>query len=111
MTGEYTFRVRFLISTIVNLARTDFSKYGGAETLPPKKSSPQLHRTVIPNGDTPFPATKAQDPSDFLWLMTEEPHRSRRIAIQKAHPEVSRRAHLHRPVLFIFFQGRQTHGL
>ena len=30
-----------------------------------------------------------QDPSDFLWLMTEEPHRSRRKAIMKAHPEVS----------------------
>jgi Sphingolipid Delta4-desaturase (DES) len=29
------------------------------------------------------------DPSDFLWLMTEEPHRSRRMAILKAHPEVS----------------------
>lgn len=29
-----------------------------------------------------------QDPKDFLWLMTEEPHRSRRMAIMKAHPEV-----------------------
>lgn len=25
---------------------------------------------------------------DFLWMMTEEPHRSRRLAILKAHPEV-----------------------
>ncbi|ODN82944.1 hypothetical protein L202_01188 [Cryptococcus amylolentus CBS 6039] len=25
---------------------------------------------------------------DFLWMTTEEPHRSRRIAILKAHPEV-----------------------
>lgn len=32
----------------------------------------------------PMPA----DPADFLWLMTEEPHRSRRMAILKAHPEV-----------------------
>lgn len=30
-----------------------------------------------------------QDPNDFLWLLTEEPHRSRRAAIMKAHPEVS----------------------
>ena len=30
-----------------------------------------------------------QDPKDFLWLMTEEPHRTRRLAIMKAHPEVS----------------------
>ncbi|WVQ85891.1 hypothetical protein IAT38_008059 [Cryptococcus sp. DSM 104549] len=30
--------------------------------------------------EDPFP--------DFLWMTTEEPHRSRRIAILKAHPEV-----------------------
>lgn len=29
-----------------------------------------------------------QDPSDFLWLLTEEPHRTRRTAILKAHPEI-----------------------
>lgn len=28
------------------------------------------------------------DRTDFLWTMTEEPHRSRRLAILKAHPEV-----------------------
>ncbi|EDR13675.1 delta 15-fatty acid desaturase protein, partial [Laccaria bicolor S238N-H82] len=27
---------------------------------------------------------------DFLWLMTEEPHRTRRMAIMKAHPEVTK---------------------
>lgn len=31
--------------------------------------------------DDPYP--------DFLWMTTEEPHRSRRMAILKAHPEVS----------------------
>lgn len=30
--------------------------------------------------DDPYP--------DFLWMTTEEPHRSRRMAILKAHPEV-----------------------
>ena len=35
-------------------------------------------RTVVP----------PQDHSDFLWQMNEEPHRSRRMAIMKAHPEV-----------------------
>lgn len=29
-----------------------------------------------------------QEQADFLWLLTEEPHRSRRQAILKAHPEV-----------------------
>lgn len=33
-------------------------------------------------GDAP-PAS-----SDFMWMYTEEPHRSRRMAILKAHPEV-----------------------
>lgn len=31
-----------------------------------------------------------QDPNDFLWLLTEEPHRTRRQAIIKAHPEVTK---------------------
>ena len=29
-----------------------------------------------------------QDPNDWLWMHDEEPHRSRRRAILKAHPEV-----------------------
>jgi len=31
--------------------------------------------------DDPYP--------DFMWMTTEEPHRSRRMAILKAHPEVN----------------------
>lgn len=27
---------------------------------------------------------------DFFWTYTEEPHRTRRLAIIKAHPEVTR---------------------
>ncbi|MCO5589928.1 hypothetical protein L7F22_043897 [Adiantum nelumboides] len=33
-------------------------------------------------------SSEPQDANDFLWLLTEEPHRSRRMAILKAHPEV-----------------------
>ncbi|KAF4551636.1 Sphingolipid delta(4)-desaturase-like protein [Elsinoe fawcettii] len=36
---------------------------------------------------TPLPG-KDQEESSFLWTYTEEPHRSRRQAIIKAHPEV-----------------------
>ena len=40
------------------------------------------------NPDVRAYTAPAKDPKDFLWLMTEEPHRSRRMAILKAHPEV-----------------------
>ncbi|KAG9311689.1 dihydroceramide delta(4)-desaturase [Chiua virens] len=54
------------------------------------KRSPR--RTVVPsptisdNGKA-HPGSP-QNPADFLWLMTEEPHRSRRMEIMKAHPDV-----------------------
>jgi sphingolipid delta-4 desaturase len=41
-----------------------------------------VHKSPM-KGDAP-PAE-----ADFLWMYTEEPHRSRRMAILKAHPEVS----------------------
>ena len=31
---------------------------------------------------------QANDKHDFFWTYTEEPHRTRRMAIIKAHPEV-----------------------
>nr|CDI53510.1 related to dihydroceramide delta(4)-desaturase [Melanopsichium pennsylvanicum 4] len=34
-------------------------------------------------------STESQ-PNDFLWMHTEEPHRSRRMAILKAHPQIKR---------------------
>ena len=70
------------------LKTTDFSLFGGAESFLEGKQS---HRRTFPrNGDVDndvYPGPP-QHPTDFLWLMTEEPHRSRRMAIMKAHPEV-----------------------
>lgn len=67
---------------------TDFSLFGGAESFSDRKRSPR--RTFLPHGDTDsesYPGPP-QVPTDFLWLMTEEPHRTRRMAILKTHPEV-----------------------
>lgn len=36
----------------------------------------------------PVIANKDKQHNDFFWAYTEEPHRSRRMAIIKAHPEV-----------------------
>jgi hypothetical protein len=90
----------------------DFSLFGGAEILPPSLSLPSGSRSSSSSSssdDDPtlsdseeavkeLPGMKwapkvvqpVQDRNDWLWLMTEEPHRSRRKAILKAHPEVSR---------------------
>ncbi|KAL2757965.1 hypothetical protein ACRALDRAFT_1055044 [Sodiomyces alcalophilus JCM 7366] len=45
--------------------------------------------------DIPLPPDSERDPlevkhRDFFWTYTEEPHRSRRLAIIKAHPEVTK---------------------
>lgn len=69
----------------------DFSYYGGAESLSEGRSP---RRTVVASptaqDDGKSHIAPPQDPSDFLWIMTEEPHRSRRMAILKAHPEVTK---------------------
>ena len=49
-----------------------------------------------------------QDPTDFLWLMTEEPHRSRRMAIMKAHPEVRGFVHLGGQLIDIVIRSRSS---
>ncbi|TFK49349.1 dihydroceramide delta(4)-desaturase [Heliocybe sulcata] len=73
----------------------DFSLFGGAESLSEGKErrrSPR--RTVVVSAteqdDGLSHPGPPQDPTDFLWLMTEEPHRTRRMAIMKAHPEVKK---------------------
>lgn len=73
-------------------AEADFSLYGGADSLSEGRTRAPRRTVVVQpttedNGQS-FPGPP-QNPSDFLWLMTEEPHRSRRRAILAAHPEVT----------------------
>jgi sphingolipid 4-desaturase/C4-monooxygenase len=82
----------------------DFSLFGGAEFA---SASEQSHvRTVITDPKLQqqhiSQDRRPNDPSDFLWLMTEEPHRSRRKAILQAHPEVAIRHPLLSSLLFTF---------
>lgn len=74
------------------LTLPDFSYFGGAESLPEDKRSPRRTVVVSPSGkdDRQLHPGPPLDPVDFLWLMTEEPHRSRRMAIMKAHPQVTK---------------------
>lgn len=66
----------------------DFSLFGGADSLTEGRRPPR--RTFPSHKQHPLPLLPPQDPTDFLWLHTEEPHRSRRLEIMKAHPEVTK---------------------
>ncbi|KAF8191133.1 dihydroceramide delta(4)-desaturase [Pholiota molesta] len=78
----------------------NFSLFGGADSLAEGRKSTDLdtqrspRRVFAPNEgkepDVYAHTVPPQDPSEFLWLLTEEPHRSRRMAIMKAHPEVTK---------------------
>ncbi|KZT02914.1 dihydroceramide delta-4-desaturase [Laetiporus sulphureus 93-53] len=72
-------------------ALLDISYFGGAKSLSEGRSP---HRTVVASptaqDDGKHHIAPPQDPSDFLWIMMEEPHRSCRTAIMKAHPEVKK---------------------
>ncbi|KAG1729680.1 fatty acid desaturase-domain-containing protein [Suillus lakei] len=70
----------------------DFSYFGGAESFTEGKRSLRRTTVVSPSEQddgVSYPGPP-QDPTEFLWIMTEEPHRSRRMAIIKAHPEVTK---------------------
>ncbi|KAJ7598614.1 dihydroceramide delta(4)-desaturase [Mycena floridula] len=79
----------------------DYSLCGGAEVLPPRSSprtsvqNPELPRNPYALEDTPIDpqASGHYGPvlpeTDFLWLMTEEPHRTRRAEIMKRYPKVT----------------------
>ena len=62
----------------------DWSLYGGAEESAPRKAEAEpAGRPWMPHiAEKPLPT------DDFLWALNEEPHKTRRMAILKAHPEV-----------------------
>ncbi|KAJ7138435.1 dihydroceramide delta(4)-desaturase [Mycena crocata] len=73
----------------------DFSLFGGAESLNEgKKATRTPRRTTVTRAtaedDGSAHIAPPQNPSDFLWIMTEEPHRTRRMEILKSHPEVTK---------------------
>lgn len=51
------------------------------------EQSPTLRVNMTSSSDPAPPKQQDQD-DQFFWSYTEEPHRSRRMAIIKAHPEV-----------------------
>jgi len=56
-------------------------------TAPAKQ--PAKRSFTVKGGETENVASKAENDHDhFFWTYTEEPHRTRRQAIIKAHPEV-----------------------
>lgn len=70
-----------VVSKTAPSVHVDWSLYGGEERTGPTDDVPG-RKWMPPIHDKPV----ASD--DFLWSMTEEPHRTRRMAILKAHPEV-----------------------
>ncbi|KAG0149547.1 hypothetical protein CROQUDRAFT_653352 [Cronartium quercuum f. sp. fusiforme G11] len=89
----------------------NWSLFAGAESISPhslsltQQSSSGTNSPISDHGPTlPDPSSVepktdrwnpkrvglVQDPNDWLWLMTEEPHRSRRRAILQDHPEVTK---------------------
>jgi len=66
------------MSAATSTVTTATSRKNGTATLR-MKAEPSLKKEDVP---------MASKEKDFFWTYTEEPHRTRRMAIIKAHPEV-----------------------
>jgi sphingolipid delta-4 desaturase len=56
-------------------------------TVPPRKPTSRGFTVRAETQEPPLPSESKHE-QDFFWTYTEEPHRTRRMAIIKAHPEV-----------------------
>jgi hypothetical protein len=56
-------------------------------TMPPRKPTGRGFTVRAETQEPPLPSETKHE-QDFFWTYTEEPHRTRRMAIIKAHPEV-----------------------
>jgi len=66
------------------------SSFATTVIQPQLKQRIALAETAPTNQEPASSSTKSQNDYDrFFWAYTEEPHRTRRQAIIKAHPEVS----------------------
>jgi sphingolipid delta-4 desaturase len=59
-------------------------------TASKSNASVRLKATPSPPAETEDPPPLETKEHDFFWTYTEEPHRTRRMAIIKAHPEVTK---------------------
>ncbi|CAD6967484.1 unnamed protein product [Tilletia controversa] len=73
--------------SVLRSRRTAQTKSSTTANLTP---SAQKDSSTAPPGLhwAPEVLPEPQDASEFLWLLTEEPHRTRRAAILKDHPEI-----------------------
>jgi sphingolipid delta-4 desaturase len=65
-----------------------------ARSVTATTNGPSRRKEPAANGSangaaTPEAKLDDEKDRDFFWTYTEEPHRTRRLAIIKAHPEVS----------------------
>lgn len=75
-----------------SIASSSYSSEEAERELTSDTSSDELNAPTMRKVDgspwLPQVLKEPHDGEDFLWLLTEEPHRTRRQAILKAHPEI-----------------------
>lgn len=74
-------------------------------TIPPKEPAKRSFKVKAEEHAEP---SFENDHNRFFWTYTEEPHRTRRMAIIKAHPEVLRLRMLVEAQLLMYSLGNEA---